>query len=198
MSTYQDIAGDMFDFEDYYDRIAERMPDGCRVIELGVANGKSAVYLAEKLHSLGKDFQMFFVDNLDYGGNNQLNEIIRSIVRCGLGEKITLMAMSSLDAAAKFNDGYFHFAFLDSSHEYLPTRAEITIWYHKIIEHYYLAGHDFNLYPGVHDAVIELLPQKRVYTEEVGIYESLTIFKTFKEYGVWEYRKSWQCPINIK
>lgn len=198
MSTWDSIQGDMFDFEEYYSRMAELLPDGCRVVECGVANGKSAIFLAEKLHDLGKDFVMFMVDNLAYGGSDQLNTIIKSIVRSGLGEKIEVMAMSSLDAATKFNDNYFDFVFLDSSHQYFPTRAEILIWYHKIKENAYLSGHDYYLYHEVHDAVIELLPQKRVFTDEKGYFDSLEIFKTEKEYGVWQYRKTWQAPLNLK
>lgn len=198
MSTWQSVAGEMFDFEEYYSRMAELLPDGCRVVECGIANGKSAIFLAEKLHELGKDFRMWFVDDLSYGGNNQLNEMIHNVVKCGLADKIEVMAMSSLDAATKFNDGYFHQVFLDSSHQYYPTRAEITVWYQKVMEGFYLAGHDYYLYPEVHDAVIELLPQKRVYIEDGKYYESLTIFETEKKYGIWQYQKSYQAPINMR
>ena len=32
----------MFDFASYYDMVAERLPDNCKIAEVGIANGKSA------------------------------------------------------------------------------------------------------------------------------------------------------------
>ena len=43
----------MFDFYDFYDRIAKELPNDCKVCEVGVADGISALYLAKKLNELG-------------------------------------------------------------------------------------------------------------------------------------------------
>lgn len=198
MSNVDHIPSDMFDFKSFYDHLAAAMPSPCRFVEVGIADGASAVYMAHKLHSLGKEFEMFWVENFDYGAKKQLKQVVQNLVRTGLGEKITLIPESSLDAAAQFNDRFFHGVFLDSSHEYKQTKAEITLWHQKVIENMYLCGHDYNLYQDVHDAVIELLPQKRVFTDEFGHYESLVIHETEKGYGVWEFRRNWQAPLNLK
>jgi cephalosporin hydroxylase len=196
MSTWQNIEGSMFNFQNYYDKIARELPDKCRVVEVGVANGKSAVYLAEKLHELGKDFTMYFVDNMDYGGADQLNTIIQSIVNSGLGSKIQLMARSSLDAAAKFNDNYLDFVFLDSSHEFLPTKAEITLWWTKVKHQCCISGHDYQLYPGVKDAVDILVPRVKIYSDELGTFDSLEIYNTDDhENQIFEIRKHWQAKL---
>lgn len=198
MSTWQDVAGDMFDFQNYYDKVARELPDGARLAEVGVANGKSAIYLCEKLHELGKTFEFYFIDNMAYGGADQITDIVKSIVNCGLGNQITLLAMSSLDAAAKFNDNFFDFVFLDSSHQYSQTKAEVQLWWQKVKNNCCLSGHDYNLYEGVRTAVQELIPKVKVFTTEIGDYNSLEIFETEKGYGIWEIRKSWQAKLRYE
>ena len=189
------IALEMFDFKEYYDKLAERLPSPCRFAEVGIADGASAVYMAKKLSDLGKDFQMYWIENFDYGGSKQITEVVKNLVETDLGRRITLLPISSLDAAASFNDGFFDAVFLDTSHEYKQTKAEIILWNKKIKDGGILAGHDYYLYEDVKFAVVELLPQQRVYNEDKSYFESLEIFQTDKKYGVWQYTKNWQAPL---
>lgn len=189
------IASEMFDFKEYYDMLAEKLPNPCRFAEVGIADGASAVYMAKKLSDLGKDFQMYWIENFDYGGVKQITEVVKNLVETDLGRRITLLPISSLDAAASFNDGFFDAVFLDSSHEYKQTKAEIILWNKKIKDGGILAGHDYYLYEDVKFAVVELLPQQRVYNEDKSYFESLEIFQTEKKYGVWQYTKNWQAPL---
>ena len=107
---YKNIPSeDMFDFEAFYDMIANGLQDGSRVIEIGLSNGRSLVYLASKLRSLGKDCRVIGVDSMAYGKDKQRNEIIQHIINSG--EKIELFEMSSLDASTMFPDGYFDFVY---------------------------------------------------------------------------------------
>jgi len=193
--TWQNIQGDMFDFAAYYDKIAAELPAFSRIAEVGVANGKSAIYLAEKLVELGKDFEFYFIDSMDYGGAKQITEIVKNISESGLGKKITLLPISSLDAAASFNDNFFDFVFLDSSHEYKQTKAELILWWLKVKDNGYLSGHDYRLYTDISHAVTELVPVQIVSTTEVGEYMSLKIYETEKNYGVYEIRKNWQAAL---
>lgn len=195
MATWENINGDMFDFSDYYSAIAEKLPAFSRIAEVGVADGKSAIFLAEKLEELGKDFEFYFIDNMDYGGGKQITEIVKNISLSGLGKRITLMPVGSLDAAASFNDNFFDFVFLDSSHEYKQTKAELIIWWQKVKDLGYLSGHDFNLYEDVRNAVNELIPNTNVFTTEVGVFKSLETFNTEKGFGVYQIRKSWQAKL---
>lgn len=147
--TYKDIPGDMCDFQHFYRNIAERLPDNCRIVEAGVADGHSAIYLAETLADLGKSFHLYMIDSLAYGGTEQANTIIKNILRSGLGESITFLQMSSLDASCKWPDNWAHFVFLDSSHTYEQTKAEIRQWYRKVMFGHILAGHDYNQDGGI-------------------------------------------------
>lgn len=167
----------MCDFHDFYRRIAKELPDNCRVAEVGVADGYSALMLAYELHQLGKKFQMKMIDSCDYGRGDQANEVMRNIIRSGLGESIDFVQLGSLDASAKWPDGYFHFVFIDASHLYEPTKADIRLWYRKIMDGYILAGHDYNQ-EEVRNAAEEVVPKS-----------ILQIEKTSKDYGVWWFKK---------
>lgn len=156
--TYKNIPGEMCDFKHFYQWVADKLPDGCRVVEVGVADGHSAIFLAETLSNMGKSFHLYMIDSLAYGGTEQANTIISNIVKSGLGEHITFLQMSSLDASCKWPDNWAHFVFLDSSHTYEQTKAEARQWYRKVMFGHYLAGHDYNIEAGkqVYDAVNEV------------------------------------------
>lgn len=183
----------MFDFAAYYNRIAEELPSGCRVLECGVANGDSALYLAKRLSEHNKTFTLYMVDSLDYGGYFQLCTIYENIIKSGLGEYVKVIPKESLVAADDFNDGYLDFVFIDSSHTYLGTKAEIPKWYNKVKDDGILAGHDFNA-PEVYKAVTETIPlfvtrtdiPDRTFDAERFLLDEV---KTDRGYGIWECRK---------
>ena len=150
----------MFDFKSFYNRIAEQLPNDCNLVECGVADGDSALYMAKRLHELGKTFKLYMVDNLDYGGVNQLCTIYENIILSGLGKYIKVIPVGSVEASEMFNDDSLNFVFLDSSHEYSETKKEIIKWYPKLKDDCILAGHDFysEENPGVQKAVVEMIP----------------------------------------
>lgn len=174
--TYKNIPGDMCDFREYYRRIASKLPDNCRIVEVGVADGHSAIFLAETLADMGKKFHLYLVDPMSYGGYEQANTIINNIVKSGLGESITLLQISSLDASCKWPDNWAHFVFIDASHKYEETKADIRLWYRKVMHGHFLAGHDMNEECEVYRAVKEVIPQAE-------------IIKTEKDLGVWQIKK---------
>ena len=185
MGKFSDtIPNEMFDFPGYYDKIAEAMPNDCRIAEVGNADGASAIYLGEKLQELGKSFTLHMIDDCSYGGYEQRNTLIRNIVGSGLGGKLMFMELDSLNASLKFPDGYFHFIFLDSGHTLDLTRSEIRLWVHKLLDDWYLAGHDYKTHAGVKSAVDEIIPANRIVSID-----------TDKGYGIWQYKKDWQITL---
>jgi predicted O-methyltransferase YrrM len=176
----------MFDYESYYLSVAERIPSPARVVEVGLGTGKSCIFLAEAILNAGKEIERFIaVDNCDYGGASQRNEIISNLVNSGLGNKIEFLEMSSLDASTKFPDGYFHHIFIDSSHKYNQTRAEIFLWNRKLLHDGILSGHDVlsTENPEVGRAVREIIPADRLY-----------IASTRDGHGVWSVVKNDNVP----
>lgn len=187
MGKFSDtIPGNMFDFSDYYLEVARWLPNPTRVVEVGLGSAKSCIFLAEAILSLGKGIERFIaVDSCEYGGQSQRNGIIKNLVDSGIGNKIEFMEMSSLDASTKFPDGYFDYIFVDSSHKYNQTRAEIILWYRKIRHDGVLAGHDMTSTqnPEVGQAVREMIPANR-----------LLIHKTNDGHGVWSVIKNDNLP----
>jgi cephalosporin hydroxylase len=177
---HTDAGSTMFDFEHYYQSVAEQVPEGARIVEVGVSNGRSIIFLCEALLNLGKTFRLIGVDNLDYGNAKQLNTIISNIGKAGLGEYIEFWAMSSLDASTMFPDGYLHHCFIDSSHKFEPTKAEIREWYRKMLHGCFLSGHDYysDENPEVRMAVDAIIPANRLHTQE-----------TTHGAGIWTIRK---------
>ena len=180
-----------FDFRTFYDMMADLMPDDCRVAEIGVAAGASAIYMAYKLYSLGKKFSMYMVDNFEYGFLNQMKELYENIIKSGLGEFITVVPYDSFKAADFFNGHSLDFVFIDSSHKYDETRGAIIYWYPKIKDNGYMGGHDFITIPDVHTAVTELFPEKykRTDVEEAEEEDFLKTHPTKHNLGVWYLQK---------
>lgn len=172
---------EMFDFADFYDKVVvdvckDVTSDRISLVEVGVANGDSALYLAAKMKETGRNFKLYMVDNLDYGGVLQLKNIYENIIKSGLGEHIEVIPFGSLKAAKMFNGSSIDFCFLDSSHEYKETKQSIKNWYDKLLDGGILSGHDFISHDGVNKAVQELLP----YTITRKTIDEPTHFQEFE------------------
>lgn len=179
MGKFSDtIPNTMFDFKSFYDFIADAMPNNCRIAEIGNADGASAIYLGEKLQELGKDFRIQMIDSCAYGGQEQRNTLIRNIVGSGLGGKLIFMEMDSLNASLKFPDGYFHTVFIDSGHTYELGKAEIRLWHRKVMDGWFLSGHDIYSHPEVKQAIDEVMDRS-----------SYDIVETTDRNGVWICKK---------
>lgn len=181
----------MFDFSDFYGRVADFLPDNCRVCEVGVADMDSALFLAKRLHEIGKKFKMYAVDDLSYGQHLQMKTIYENIFKSGLYEYIEVVPKDSITASKDFNNDYLDFVFLDSSHTYSDTILEIPAWYAKLKDDGVLAGHDFFGHEEVNRAVKELLPemiQREPIPEQQRIFQPekfLHTESTTEGYGVW-------------
>jgi hypothetical protein len=131
---------------------------------------------------LNKRFELYMIDSLAYGGTDQANTIIKNIVASGLGKHITFLQIGSLDASCKWPDNWAHFVFLDSSHTYEQTKAEIRLWHRKVMHGGVLAGHDYNKEAGleVYNAVNDV----------EGIRDKVGFTPTEKGLGVWSIKKN--------
>lgn len=192
----------MFDFSHYYDWIAEWLPPGCRVAEIGIADGDSVIHLAKRLLQHNKTFKIYAVDNMQYGGYIQMKTIYENLIKHGVAQYVEVIPKDSLEAAKDFNDGYLDFCFIDSSHEYLQTKKEIPVWYDKVKDLGIISGHDYYLYHNdVGRAVDELIPETIVRNDIPGrIFEPeqfLHITKTQRDYGIWWCQKDFYKKLNI-
>lgn len=161
---HKKINKGMFDFEDFYQAMAEELPDCARVCEIGVGEGASAIFMAETLLNLKKHSFCYWIDDLTYGGENQFVKLWNNIYKAGLNTNVELFPIDSLKAASFFQDNFFNFVYIDSSHRYEATKNEIRLWYHKVKDGGILAGHDYKSNPSVKKAVDEVVPKDHLKT----------------------------------
>lgn len=176
---YRSIASEqMSDFFDFYKMISEEhLQDEAMIIELGIADGRGIIMMAALMKEQKKRCKIIGVDNWDYGKDAQKNTVLQNIIRSG-EDNIEVWDGSSLDASCRCGDEQFHFGFIDSSHTYEGTKAEIRLWIHKIKIGGILAGHDYNYSADVKRAVQELIPEE--YIKE---------YPTTFDLGVWYVKK---------
>lgn len=166
-----------FDFEDIYNQaVAEASTQLTSLfVELGVAFGRSAIYMATRISESKKPIAFHAIDNWDtsdlyrrhpdlrrlaepHGGMRETFEWLAEMA--GVRSFITVVQLDQLKAAAAYEDASVDFAFLDTCHTEEGTRAAIAAWLPKIKPGGVFAGHDFTpSWPGVVTAVKALLPE---------------------------------------
>ena len=193
---HEQISDRMFDFKDYYLKIANKLNNNSVIAEVGAADGASCVFLGETLLDMGKTFKFYVIDNLDYGRSDQLQTLMGHIANAGLSKHITIIPTNSLEASCKFPDDHFDFVFIDASHRYELTKADIRLWYRKVKERGFLAGHDYNSGEGleVMQAVDEVIPRK--IERDGNEVEFLHVEGTSKGMGVWWVERLFYVEMN--
>ena len=157
---FQDIQG-WTSFGELYTKVVNEAPDGSRFCEVGCWLGRSAAYMGVEIINSEKDLHLICVDHWKGSVEHtdvpedlflQFKKNIAPVKQC-----VMPMKAKSTDAAAKFDDGYFYFVFIDAGHEYEDVIADIKAWLPKVKKGGILAGDDYNMI-GVQKAVMELLP----------------------------------------
>lgn len=73
-------------------------------------------------------------------------------------DEVAKLKLSSLEAAAHFEDNSLDFIYIDGDHSYEACSADIKAWRPKLKSGGYMCGHDyFHRFPGVVQAVFEEL-----------------------------------------
>jgi hypothetical protein len=72
------------------------------------------------------------------------------------------------------------------------TAAECALWYPRVKEDGFLAGHD---YYELKETIDNIIPAFTIYQNEDTPTQVRTIYETEKQYGVWEIRKNWQHKL---
>jgi FkbM family methyltransferase len=122
-------------------------------VEIGSHKGRSTTAIALKLKQTGG-----LLSCIDPWGWNIAHREFQDNMR-RLNLSVVEMKMTSHEAADKFADESLDFIFIDSSHEYEETKAEIQAWFPKLRSGGLLCGHDYCSYwQGVQKAVNELCP----------------------------------------
>lgn len=166
MKTHKDLNG-FFDYEYLYGPVADNVPIGGRIVEVGSWIGQSMAYLAQRLQARGWTGDLVAVDGFtgemnqpahmpfvaSAGGN--IRHIFDQNMRdCGIDEMVRVIEGDSAGSAELFEDGSVDFCFIDAAHDYQSVMRDILGWIPKMRPGSYMAGHDYPCID-VHQAVLE-------------------------------------------
>lgn len=174
--TWQDIPG-WFDWMSLYDEVAYTTPPYSTVVEVGVAFGRSLLYLAQKIKETGRPgIKIVAVDRwepyeeasfiwnerpdmpdservaFEYAAKHGgiFPAFLHNIKESGLSDMIQVMRCDSVQAAESFKaiGTKPHFVFIDAAHDYESVRRDLDYWWDTGPE--WMAGHDFNPKSEIH------------------------------------------------
>lgn len=167
-SYYKNIDG-WFDFENLYDHVIKRFPNGSRFVEVGCFVGKSFCYMLEKIKESNKKIDCWAVDlfklapdasfhggetpwakgkSIDdiaaiEGSDFMFKRFKENVDNCPGKEFVKgIIQDYSIYAARQFPDYNFDFIFIDAGHTYDDVKRDLIAWYPKLRYGGLLAGHD--------------------------------------------------------
>jgi predicted O-methyltransferase YrrM len=152
-----EIQGWSEDILPLYRRIARELPRGARIVEVGVAHGRSLVFLAEELIGAGRfDAELWGVDS--WGGGWWVQSIVQTMARPELArfiEHLRIARCEEVRASRLFDDGSLDVVFVDSDHSEEGVDTSIATWLPKVRPGGLLCGHDHDVsgWPGTVAAV---------------------------------------------
>jgi len=159
-----------FTYPNLYKSIVNSAPDKAHFVEVGVWKGRSAAFLAVEIINSGKDIALDLVDTWEGGEEHwPLVEDIYEICKNNLLPVlpyVNMRRMDSLSAASTYEDKSLDFVFIDAAHDYENVKADIKAWLPKIKVGGYLAGHDYQTWPGVTQAVNEIFGEQNIDSGE--------------------------------
>ncbi len=145
--------------------------------EIGVSQGRFTMYLCAIMH----DLQMIAVDRWEEQPGHPSEGWVgwphdasltrfRGLCEQHFPDRVNILRMDSVAAAAQVEDGSLDFVFIDADHSYEGCLADIDAWAPKIRRGGMITGHDYNLkWPGVIQAVDERFPDRIVSHDSVWI-----------------------------
>ena len=153
-----------FNFDNIYSDMILKY-NNATFVELGTFNGRSAVFMAEKIKESGKNIKFYTID-ISWPDDIEKNlEPVKGYV--------TPIHGSSHILYKKFPDESIDFLFIDADHSYEAVKKDLELWYPKVKHGGVISGHD--------------------YTEPCGVKMAVDAFFTFTNVGVsrtsWIYNK---------
>ena len=150
---HPEIFGWSVDILPFYEREAKVLPYAARVVEVGVHQGRSLLYLAERLTLRRAGDRLWGIDT------TIAPELTENIARfpAEVGRLLSVLHDSSVNASREFANETIDLVFLDGAHGDGSVRDDIVAWWPKLAPWGLLAGHDYSgIYgdhPGVNAAV---------------------------------------------
>jgi predicted O-methyltransferase YrrM len=164
--NYKKIEG-WFNMENQYLELLENTPEGGIFVELGAYKGKSTSFIVTEMINRNRDIQFYTVDTFqgDSGSTDSkeieaykkvdtskmLDEFMENTKH--LPEKLNVLINNSDLCAKMFEDNSVDTIFIDAGHSYEAVIKDIAAWLPKMKDGSIMAGHDYNSWAGVKEAV---------------------------------------------
>jgi glycosyltransferase involved in cell wall biosynthesis len=144
------------DYRDFYSYVAQTIPEGAEIVEIGSWQGQSIVHLCQRLQDLGKAATVNCVDTwkgeqnqpshlqvVDKHGGSILGKFTENIEAAKVAGMIKVTVGDSAESASQFEDGSMDFIFIDAAHDYDSVVKDLAAWWPKLKEGGIFAGHDY-------------------------------------------------------
>jgi hypothetical protein len=141
-------------------QVVKQCPVGSTLVELGSFQGRSSVAIASVLPP---ESILFCVDHFEGSAehrtmqldlNNLFESFTRNIASFGVQDRIRVLRMSTIDAAAQFDQASVDLILLDASHDFESVKTDLEHWYPKLKPRGVLFCDDYEpAWPGVQQAV---------------------------------------------
>lgn len=135
-----------FDEEDQqvYDLVIDKIPRQAKLVEVGVAYGKSLIYLAQRAILAGKNsVEIIGVDI--WASHKQFQEFQRNVFSSGVNDLIRPVRAPSALASLMFDERSLDFVMIDADHKYEAVKSDLLNWGPKLKKSGCLAVHDIHL-----------------------------------------------------
>lgn len=162
---HQNIQG-WFHCEALYRDMVAEAADGAVFVEIGAWKGKSTAFMAVEIIKSGKKLRFYVVDNFKGSEEHKDEDVVKDGTLLAqfvdniapVHRSVNLCIDDSADAANLFPKMSVDFAYIDAAHDYESVRRDILAWLPRMKPGGLLAGDDYEYWPGVRQAVDELLP----------------------------------------
>jgi predicted O-methyltransferase YrrM len=166
LSWRPDLFGYSWDILPFYRRIAKELPEGARVVEVGVLYGRSILFMAEELARLGKAAHLWAVDSWEWAQHPKATvEAFRELA----GSAVTAVKQPSIIGTLLFEPHSLDFVFIDADHTEAAVRLDLDAWVPRMKPGALIAGHDYHRdedpHVGVRRAVDGTFGAGRVHVE---------------------------------
>ena len=164
--NYQEIEG-WFNMEQQYLELLEATPEKGIFVELGAYKGKSTSFIVTEILNRDRNIEFYTVDTFkgDSGSKDEKEVNAYKQVNVSkmfeefkentkhLEDMFTTMVDYSYEAAKYFEDNSVDTIFIDAGHSYEAVIKDIASWLPKMKNGGLMAGHDYNSWAGVKEAV---------------------------------------------
>lgn len=161
---------DWFTYPNLYTQIVRIAPDKAHFVEVGVWKGRSAAFIAVEIINSKKSITLDLVDT--WQGSEEhlplqydLFEVFKKNIE-PVAPYVNIKRMDSVSAASTYKDKSLDFVFIDAAHDYENVKADILAWMPKVKSGGHLAGHDYPSWPGVKQAVDEIIGAENIESAE--------------------------------